>query len=155
MTDKNIKFEKNKFNFKQDFDFNELAKMVDNSNFTSEFCSHNVHQSFILEYPMKISNVESYPFFCDFFKFFNENNNENKKRSNIVLFFSFTAGGKGLAHKDEEDVTILGLYGKTLYIVEDNHYIVEKGDVIYIPSGVVHRAIGLSPRIVMSFGVYG
>ena len=51
-------------------------------------------------------------------------------------------------------MVIVGLYGKTLYIIDEKNYIIEKGDMIKIPKGVVHRGIGLEPRIILSFGVY-
>tara|TARA_R110002012_G_scaffold97381_2_gene234039 strand:- start:3700 stop:4167 length:468 start_codon:yes stop_codon:yes gene_type:complete len=149
-----VLYQKNKFNFEKTFDFNNLAILADELGAESEFASSLVKNNYILESPMKINFIGEHSFFNEIVKFLNIEFNKKNLRNNTSLFFSFTAGGKGLPHKDNEDVTIVGLYGKTIYIIEDKHYIIEKGDMIHIPRGTPHRGIGISPRIIMSFGVY-
>jgi quercetin dioxygenase-like cupin family protein len=83
----------------------------------------------------------------------NEFNKENKK-SDLFLFFSFTSGNKSITHRDEYDVFILGLYGKTVYKVEEEEFILEKGDLLSIKKNQLHKAIGLTPRIILSYGIY-
>ena len=149
-----ILYQKNKFKFKKTFDFNELASLADEQGAESEFTSSLVKNNYILESPMKINFIGDHIFFNKIIKCLNIEFNQKNLKNNTSLFFSFTAGGKGLPHKDNEDVTIVGLYGKTIYIIKDKHYIIEEGDLIHIPRGISHRGIGISPRIIMSFGVY-
>ena len=149
-----IEYKKNFINFEKTFDFNELANLVDNNGFLSEFTSYNIHKEYVLECPIKIKQVQTDPYFDKIYSFLNEEYNKKNLKADVVLFFSFTGGGKSLAHKDRESVTIIGLYGKTMYIVGNEQYLIEKGDLISIPKGIVHRAIGLSPRIILSYGVY-
>jgi len=77
-------------------------------------------------------------------------------RDAVELFFSFTTQ-VGNCHHDIEDVFILGLKGKTIYRVygkETIDYEINKGDMIFIPWGVKHRVIGLTPRIIASIGYF-
>lgn len=149
-----IEYKKNLIAFEKTFDFNELANLADRNGLQSEFTSDNVNQKYVLESPIKIRGVETDIFFNQLYIYLNKRYNEKKIKSNIFLFFSFTGGGKSLSHRDDEDVVIIGLYGKTMYIIEGKEYLIEKGDLIMIPKGTIHRAIGLSPRIILSFGVY-
>ena len=77
-------------------------------------------------------------------------------KDNIDLFLSFVSQA-GIPHTDEEDVFIIGLNGNIIYKVFDSKiidYKISKGDLIYIPRGVKHKVIGISPRIVMSIGFF-
>jgi len=64
-----------------------------------------------------------------------------------------TSGGKSPPHSENYDVYIIGALGRTLYKVEDKEYIIEPGQILHIPKGHLHVAIGLDPRIVMSYGL--
>ena len=82
---------------------------------------------------------------------------EKKENDGIDLFFSFVSQA-GVPHWDEEDVFILGLQGEVMYKIfgiETKNYIVKKGDMIFIPKGLKHKVIALSPRIVASVGFWG
>mgnify|MGYP003115723178 FL=1 len=82
---------------------------------------------------------------------------EKKENDGIDLFFSFVSQA-GTPHWDEEDVFILGLQGEVMYKIfgiETKNYIVKKGDMIFIPKGLKHKVIALSPRIVASVGFWG
>lgn len=59
-------------------------------------------------------------------------------------------------HVDQESVFILNCCGKVCYNIyeeEIHSYIIEEQDAIFIPSGVVHSAVPLTPRISLSFRV--
>ena len=150
-----IVHKKNIINFEKKFDFNELANFKDQNNLESEFSTTLIHPKYVLESPIKIINVNNDIFFKNIFDFLNKEYNPKKLNSNLMLFFSFTGGGKGMPHKDMEDVIVIGLYGKVMYISEDKIFLLEENDLIIIPSGVTHRAIGLTPRITLSFGTHG
>jgi len=82
---------------------------------------------------------------------------ERDKKDAVDLFFRFVSQ-VGHTHVDIEDVFIIGLEGKTIYRVYSNineDYTIEKGDMIFIPKGLKHKVIGLTPRIIASIGFYG
>jgi hypothetical protein len=62
-------------------------------------------------------------------------------------------------HKDTSDVLFWQALGSTKWIVEDDkiyEYKLCPGDVIYIPSGLYHTVIPLTPRVGISLGLdYG
>jgi hypothetical protein len=74
----------------------------------------------------------------------------------VDLFFSLVTLS-GEAHVDSEDVFLLGLHGKTIYqdIITEKNYTIEEGDLLFFPRQRSHRAISLSPRIVLSVGFFG
>ena len=83
---------------------------------------------------------------------------ERNKHDEVDLFFGFVSQVGG-PHVDPEDVFIIGLQGTTIYRAFNEHkewedYYVEKGDMIFIPKGLKHKAIGLTPRIIASIGFY-
>lgn len=71
----------------------------------------------------------------------------------ISLSTSSRTSGK---HKDLEDVYCLQAQGKTQFKVweEDTEhtYILEAGDMLYIPSEITHEAVPLTPRVLLSYG---
>ena len=82
---------------------------------------------------------------------------EKNQKDEVDLFFSLVSQ-VGNPHIDEEDVFIVGLQGVTIYRVfntEYTDYQIEKGDMIFIPKGIKHKVIGLTPRIIASIGFYG
>ena len=82
---------------------------------------------------------------------------EKNQKDEVDLFFSLVSQ-VGNSHIDEEDVFIIGLQGVTIYRVfntEFTDYQIEKGDMIFIPKGIKHKVIGLTPRIIASIGFYG
>lgn len=58
-------------------------------------------------------------------------------------------------HIDQESVLILNVFGKICYnMYKENiqSFLLEEGDAIYIPSGLPHSGVPLTPRISFSFG---
>lgn len=64
-------------------------------------------------------------------------------------------------HKDEENVLIIGVKGRTSYRFDSNPcetclsdiVVIGPGDALYIPKGVYHEASPKSPRAIMSYRV--
>lgn len=82
---------------------------------------------------------------------------EKKENDGIDLFFSFVSQ-VGVSHWDDEDVFIIGLEGEVIYKIfgsEIKNYVVKKGDMLFIPRGLKHKVIALSPRMTVSVGFYG
>lgn len=86
---------------------------------------------------------------------------DNHPYDGTDVFFSFCSSTGG-SHKDDEDVFIISLFGKTIYrlfsspsVEKDTNYFLEPGDLIYVPRQTSHRAISVGPRINFSVGCYG
>jgi len=78
---------------------------------------------------------------------------------NTYIFASFNKHGITDTHHDGESVFLIPTYGLVNYIIyEEEKFIknfqMEKGDLLIIPKKVKHSAIPLSPRIVVSVGIY-
>ena len=139
-----INFKKNMVDFKKDIDFNYISELLDNANYESAF----------FKSIFKINNLQDHDDFKDFYNYCEKNFNKNKGKSNLIMFFSLKSGRASTTHKDTEDVYILGVKGKTWYKVSDKEYMVEKGDLLKIPANAGHTEIGLTPRIILSYGVW-
>ena len=139
--------------FKEPIDFNFLSKLLDNNNFESSVSS-NWLSTYIFESVFKIQNVEKEIFFKEIFDLLNKNYNKENKKSDLFIFFSMVSGTKSITHRDIYDVIIMGLYGKTIYRVENEYFTLEPGDLLMIPKNKIHKAIGLTPRIILSYGIY-
>tara|TARA_R100000005_G_C4880841_1_gene132568 strand:+ start:122 stop:634 length:513 start_codon:yes stop_codon:yes gene_type:complete len=100
-------------------------------------------------------SVKECQLYLDFFKKLLRYNQDEK--DGVDLFFSLVSQ-VGLTHIDKEDVFIIGLKGKSIYRVFDVEtidYEINKNDLIFIPRGIKHKVIGMTPRIIMSVGFYG
>ena len=84
----------------------------------------------------------------------NKQFNKENKKSDLFLFFSLTSGNKSITHRDNYDVFIISLYGKTIYTIEEKEFFLEKGDLLCIKKNQLHKAMGLTPRIILSYGIY-
>ena len=145
--------EKNRFEFKTKIDFNYISDLLEKNNYTSIF-SGNWHESYVLNGCFLIRDIENNEDFNFLYNHLNEEFNKEDKKSNLHMFFSFKSGATSITHKDQEDVYIIGAMGRTLYKVDDSEFMVEKGDLLKIPANTLHTAIGLTPRVVLSFGTY-
>jgi mannose-6-phosphate isomerase-like protein (cupin superfamily) len=145
-------FLKNFVSFEETIDFNFLSKLINRNHIVSNITS-NWFQSYILNSVFKIEKVEQDFAFKEIFGFLNNRYNKQKYFSDMHIFFSMVSGGTSTTHRDDCDVFIIGVYGKTFYNIEEEEFTVEKGDLLFIPKNKLHRAIGISPRIILSFGV--
>ena len=117
---------------------------------------------------IKVQRIKHHPFNNRFL--FNRTNTINKfydfvfrlggypfhEKDRMDLFLSFQTC-VGPSHADKEDVFILGLHGKTVYTVFDKELLeitIERGDMVYIPSGIMHRSISITPRIIASLSLW-
>jgi len=68
------------------------------------------------------------------------------------LYFNITTKAKTFGkHKDSMDVYFWQCQGVTKWIIEDNNEVtLNPGDLIFIPKGVYHTVIPLSPRLGVS-----
>lgn len=126
-----------------DYSLTVLNKSNNASNFNGTWQVRNAHEV----------NNDFFVFADFFYKIFKYT---PEVRDGVDLFFSFVTNTGG-SHVDKEDVFLIGMYGKTIYRMTNTNkdYLLEYGDLLYIPKGIVHRALSLTPRIVMSIGFYG
>jgi|TARA_R100001530_G_scaffold6519_3_gene7582 hypothetical protein len=153
MNNQNYFLQKNFIKFEYELDFNKLFEILSVNNFKSNLMSHWMLDH-VLESCFKIKNVEKEEFFYDTYNKLNSSLNPENLPSDLDIFFSIIKGARGPAHKDIESVNIFGVYGRTLYFIDNEEIIVEKGDRLFIGKGVKHRSLGLTPRIILSFGVH-
>lgn len=100
-----------------------------------------------------IFNIEEVEFILNEIK----NNNPNYSYS-AHAYVSLSKESKTFGkHKDGSDVWYWQCIGSTQWkIFEFNEtisYILEPGDIIYVPRGIFHDVIPLSPRVGISFGL--
>jgi hypothetical protein len=144
---------KNFFSFESKIDFNFITNLLNRNNLSSGISS-NWNSQYLLESIFKIKDVQQDYLFSEIYNKFNNDFNKFNKKTDLHLFFSLIAGNKSIVHRDNYDVYILNLYGKTMYTVEKENFILEIGDLIHIPKNELHIAISLTPRICLSFGIY-
>ena len=135
------------------YDFNFLSSFID-SNSIQVLSKKNA----FFETIWQAKNVHHYH--KDFFVFFDFLKKTFKyvldTKDGVDIFFSFTSQTGG-AHKDNEDVFLLGLEGTTIYrdtLIQKDYYI-NKGDLLFFPKQRQHKAISLTPRLILSIGFYG
>jgi len=144
---------KNFISLEKKFDFNYLSSIL-NRNSLKSFYQNTYNAEKVLNHTVKVVDVQKDFYFHDLYEMFNFKYNTKKIKNNFILFASFSFGCVTEPHIDLEDVYILGLFGKTFYVVEDNEYIVEEGDLLKIDANKNHYAVSLSPRIVLSYGLW-
>jgi hypothetical protein len=148
---KNIYHQK-KFIFKEDIDFNTISKILDSNEYDSYLSSFWLNFK-VLSSTFQIKKTQNYPFINNIFNILNKEFNPKNLKSDMDIFFSFQTGARSIIHTDNYDVYIVGCYGRTLYKIGNEEFIVSPGDLLYIPNNIRHVAIGLDPRIILSFGI--
>jgi len=146
-------FKKNYIKFEKEIDFNFITEILYWNNYITSISSDWTGEH-VLNSIFHIKGVQQFTPFQKLFNDLNKKHNKNNLNSDLNLFFSFMAGARSITHRDEYDVYIIGVKGRTLYKVEDKEYMVTPGDLLYIPKRFTHTAIGLDPRIILSLGVY-
>jgi ribosomal protein L16 Arg81 hydroxylase len=86
---------------------------------------------------------------------------DNSVNASAHVYISLTKFGKSFGkHKDNSDVFFWQIIGNTIWKIETEdgieEYVMEVGDIIYVPRGIFHEVIPLSPRVGISLGLdYG
>lgn len=150
---KEITFIKNFTAFSEEIDFNYISRILEENELPNTILGSIARLDKTI---WQIKNVHLIEDFFTYFNFFKKTfNYANNERDGTDLFLSFSSS-LGTVHFDEEDVHLIGLLGKTLYRIypEKKEYILYKGDYLFIPHFTKHRAISLTPRVIMSSGYY-
>ena len=143
---------KNFINLERNYDFNLLSNIIDENQV--QVISHTFIGNLkdIFQIPSAMNYIQELKIFFDFFRKLLRY--EIDSRDEVDLYFSFTSQISS-NHIDPEDVYIIGLKGKTIYRIFNTNNEVNEGDLIFIPRGIKHKAIGTTPRIIASIGYYG
>lgn len=86
--------------------------------------------------------------------------NLENKQVDLHLYGSMIKKGLTYNHLDQEDVLLIGAFGKVIYNIYSENLgkfdsiTLEEGDMLIVPKNTEHSAIPLCPRIVISAGVY-
>ena len=147
-------FKKKAIKFKERIDFNYISAMLNAGNYPTSPSSRWLTQ-YIFDSVFEIKGVHKHKPLKDLFQFLNKNFNTKKLKTDMNFFMSYVSGCKSNTHRDKYDVWIIGCLGRTLYKIEDREYTVERGDILHIPIQHLHVAIGLEPRIVLSYATRG
>ena len=137
-----------------EFDFNGLSLFLDKYNLSTKISSNFIND-FIVESVYQVRGVHTTPEFSLINSEIGEKFNPDKKASDLDLFFSMVSGTKSISHHDACSVFILSLNGKVFYRVGTEGFELNPGDLLVIPKGVTHKAIGLTPRITASYAFFG
>jgi len=128
----------------KDYDFNWLSKLLDEKQLYSNCFNKPLSK-----------HDKLFTIFHDFVFKLGDYTFDEKDRMDLFISFETSVGP---SHTEKEDVFILGLFGKTLYRVwkddVSTEVLINKGDMIYIPSGVLHKSISITPRIITSLGLW-
>ena len=147
-----VNITKDFFKIENGFNFNDLSVLLDRNNFKSKISSNNM-DIFILQSVFQVREVQNTKEFSSIFARLNKTFNGKNLPSDLDIFFSMVSGAASISHTDEYDVYIINLFGKVVYKIEDEIYNLDVGDLIHIPKNTHHQAIGLSPRIILSYGI--
>ncbi len=140
---------RNFFKLEKKFDFNTLAFFLDRKE------QNNLYSS---DGRIKMMNFDVFDegkFFCKFVK---DLLDKEAKKINTFVFASMSKKALSENHTDEESVFLFPVLGSVVYNVYDETtftpFYLNVGDLLVIPKNVVHSAIPICSRIVVSVGVY-
>ena len=154
MTKKEQLFYKNFSTFKdKEFDFNKLSLFLDKYNLETKISS-NYLNDYILQSVYQVRGVQQTLDFSPIYQKLEQGFNSTRRKSDLDIFFSLVSGSSSITHVDEYRVIILNLTGKTIYKVGTELFELNPGDLLVIPEGTIHKAMGLTPRITLSYALY-
>jgi hypothetical protein len=147
-----VNFLQDVFTHHESLDFNKLFYFVD-----------RYEQGFIrkTDYSCKMKGFEKFEEGQQFEKVVKQTfdfKSVNIKHIDTYLFASYNKWGTTTNHADNDTtVFLIPTYGDVVYSVYDKtkqqFFVMKKGDLLVIPKGIVHSAIPLNPRIVVSVGI--
>ena len=134
-------------------DFNSLTNVMSEGHYQSKQSSKYLDE-YILQGTVVVKNIHTHDYFKNIINKIIETNNLHNKKIDVDLYVGFTQGAASNIHVDNYDVYLYSLYGRTIYVVNKENYLLDENGLINIKKGEIHQAIGLSPRITLSVGVY-
>ena len=135
------------------FDFNKLSLFLDHYNLNTKITSNFIND-YILQSVFQVKNVGSTPDFKPIYDYLEQKLNPNNIKSDLDIFFSLTSGTSSITHNDPYKVHILNFKGKMIYKLDAGLFELNPGDLLIIPAKMTHKAISLTPRIILSYAHY-
>jgi hypothetical protein len=140
-----------------DFDLNKLTEILNTEEYLHVIkCNQeDFNSNKALDYVFQIRWIHRCIYLRSLYDFIKQETKTMFRDGAFDLFVSFK-GARGQTHKDSEHVLIVGLYNTTEYYFPalKKTYYLEKGDVLYIPRGLVHTANSNEARAVASISLY-
>ena len=137
----------------ENFDFNSISQFCDSNNCETSITSNYIN-NYINDSVFQIKHVHQTPDFQPMYQFLREKLNPNQRPDDLDLFYALVSGASSIVHKDPYQVHILNVKGHEVYRLNGAVYKMEPGDLLTIPENTTHQAIGLSPRIILSYAFY-
>jgi len=140
----------NFFKLSEEFDFNKLVFFLD-----------RLEQNLVISQNGKVKLGDFHIFnegkeFCNLVS--SVLDNKKFQSINTYIFSSLTKSGASGNHHDEESVFLFNVFGSVIYNIYDEKshksFLLNQNDFLLIPKKIVHAAIPLGPRIVVSVGVF-
>jgi len=132
--------------FKIDFNFDMMYALHATYN-TIEFYNKNtLHMG-------QLRNLNGIPLFKAYLDYIATHLKDIFNIGTLDFFYS-TIGVVGPSHKDKEHVIIVGIKNVTYYHLNNIDVIIEPGDMLYIPKGVLHHSFSSRERIILSLSLW-
>ena len=144
---------KNFVKLDENFDFNSISQFCDSNNCETSITSNYIN-NYINDSVFQIKHVHQTPDFQPMYQFLREKLNPNQRPDDLDLFYAMVSGASSIIHKDPYQVHILNVFGRVVYKLNGAIYQMEPGDLLTIPANTTHQAIGLTPRIILSYAFY-
>jgi len=134
-------------------DFNNFFEMMSENDYTSLMKGKYIVDEQIFKSTFCVENVHAHKFFRDLMQKLVDTYQLTNVKLDGYVFLSFLQGNSGTVHQDDYDVYLYNLFGETMYVVDKEKYILEKGDLLQIKAGEIHQSITIKPRLTFSLGV--
>lgn len=131
--------------FKLDFDFNMMFSLF------AQYNHLNFSQKKI--FVGQIMELNSIPIFKTYLNYVTTHLKDLFNTGSLDFFYSLK-GEVGRAHKDSENVLILGIKNITYYHINNTDLQINPGDVLFVPKNILHHSFSSRERIVLSLSLW-
>ena len=131
--------------FRLDFNFDMMFAL---------FAKHNdLKFSQKKEFVGQILQLNDIPIFKPYINYISTHLKNIFDIGNLDFFYSLK-GEIGPAHKDEENVIILGIKNTTYYHMNNIDLQINPGDILFVPKNILHHSFSSRERIVLSISLW-
>ena len=131
--------------FRLDFDFDMMFGLLAQHN----YLGHSLKKEFVGQ----IVQVNNIPIFKTYVNYISTHLKNLFNIGDLDFFYSLK-GEIGPAHKDDENVIILGIKNITYYHINNIDLQINPGDVLFVPKNVLHHSFSSRERIVLSVSLW-
>jgi len=131
--------------FRLDFDFDMMFSLF------AKYNDLNFSQK--KQFVGQIIDINSIPIFKTYLDYIATHLKDLFYLGNLDFFYSLK-GEIGPAHKDKENVLILGVKNITYYHIDDIDIEINPGDILFVPKNMLHHSFSSRERIVLSLSLW-